>query len=88
MDEIEIKEIKEMLRQVGGMMAGANSVELVQKIVDAYDNAAFEAYQQLIQERGALKSPEKLAKRAWEFADAMMAERAARGLGHMPKSGS
>jgi hypothetical protein len=80
MDEFDVKE---MLRQLGSMMQGANSAELVQKIVDFYDSVATTAYERLMDEVNGF-SPEETARRAWEYADAMMAERVKRGLGSPP----
>lgn len=82
-------EVKEMLRQLGAMMQGAGSFELVQRVVDAYDHAAQTAYEALMGDEETdlddESAPAYVAERAWAFADAMMAERVKRGLGSPPE---
>lgn len=79
-------EAKELMGALSQMMQSANSVEVVHKIVVAYDNFASKAMQVLLN-RASLPlnaSPDEIAKMAWKIADAMMRERAERGLGRMP----
>lgn len=78
-------EFSQLMKQLEGMMGGAAAMQVVQQAISAYDQVAVAAMQSLIA-LGTLGTYEDLAAAAWKIADAMVAERAKRGLGNAATS--
>lgn len=76
-------EFRGIMTELGSMMAAVNTAQVVQAGVTAYDHFAGEAMLALLRNGGReiISLPKEVARFAWALADAMMLERAERGLG-------
>jgi hypothetical protein len=71
----------EMVNGLLAMVRETTMAQAVQKGIDAYDHYATAAMTVILQKHSDDYNADKIAEFAWDFADAMMAERRKRGLG-------
>lgn len=90
------EELDMMMRQLGGIMQAANTAQVVHAVVGAYDQFALAAMRVLVEaatHSGGVDvnnqpiNASRVAEDAWVIADAMMVERAKRGLGRFGPPG-
>lgn len=80
----------DIMKQLNSLMQTTATAAVVTQLMVAYDGFATAALRELLADDASMaeatKGCEWLAAKAWEIADAMMLERAKRGLGN-PQGG-